>query len=75
MVVCPLECIYRESPPTWLETHESFVLTIVASISAMVGVMFSYFLKSRCKRIDVCCVKCDREVVELAPEQVTVQAS
>ena len=73
-IVCPVECVKSgcEDPPDWLEKHNGFLLTIVASISACLGVMFSYFLKSRCKNIRTPCLSCDREVVELDRTQIEV---
>jgi hypothetical protein len=75
-IECPIECVRSACPdPDWLEKHNGFVLTLVASFSAAVGVVLSYFLKSRCSTIDCCGMKCNREVVELNPDQVTVQRS
>jgi hypothetical protein len=75
-IVCPIECINRdlicESPPDWLEKHSTFVLTLVASLSACFGVIFSYFLKSRCSKIRCCGLECIRTPIELTPDQVEV---
>lgn len=71
MVDCPLACV---DSPSWLERHESFILTLAASGSAMVSVCFAYFLKSRCTSISVLgCVSCDRNV--LPPDLVTIESS
>ena len=70
---CPIECVRSACPdPDWLEKHEGFVLTSVASVSAALGIVLSYFLKSRCSRIDCCGIKCHRDVLELTPDQVNV---
>jgi hypothetical protein len=75
-VACPIECINRalicESPPDWLEKHSTFVLTLVASLSACVGVVFTYFLKSRCKKIKCCGLECDRSPIELNANEIEV---
>jgi len=68
-VSCPIECIHRETPG-WLEKHEGFVLTLVATISGIIGVILTYFLKSRCKKIDCMCVKCDRDVLSIDPNTI-----
>ena len=63
---CPIQCIKAGcDEKDWLVTHESFVLIITATISATLGVMFSYFLKSRCTRISFCGFSCDRTPVDL----------
>ena len=75
-IVCPIECIDRslicESPPDWLEKHSTFVLTFVASISACMGVVLTYFLKSRCKKIKCCGFECDRTPIDLSADQVEI---
>ena len=66
MTVCPIECINSACPEeTWLQTHENFVLTLVGLLGAGVGILLTYFLKSRCKHIKCCCLSCDREPVNL----------
>lgn len=55
--VCPLECLREDS---WLEKHESFVLTLTASLSALLGMLLSYCLKSRCTSIRCCGLSCER---------------
>lgn len=57
---------------------ESFILGLIASVGALVGVIFSAFRKSRCTNIDCCwgMYKCNREVLtqeELAKEPNTPQ--
>jgi len=76
---CPIECIDRslicESPPDFLEKHNGFVLTVVASMSACMGVVFTYFLKSRCKKIKCFGLECDRTPIELEADQVKIVAN
>ena len=73
MVDCPIQCVSIAcKEPSWLETHESFLLTILASISALFGGLFAFFLKSRCKKIDCLCFKCDRDVIDLTASQVQI---
>ena len=47
MIECPLECIWRESPPSWLEKHEGFVITVVGILGGGLGVLLTYFMRSR----------------------------
>ena len=71
---CPLQCVRAACPdPDFLEKHSTFVLTMTASVSATLGVIFSYMLKSRCKKIQFCGFSCDREPVELRDSQINVQ--
>jgi len=64
MELCPVHCVNIGCKDlTFLEKHESFVLTIVASTSAIISMAFTYFLKSRCVNIDFCCIKCNRQPI------------
>ena len=46
-IECPIECVRSACPdPDFLEKHNAFVLTLVASMSATLGVLFNYLLKS-----------------------------
>jgi len=76
-IVCPVECVKSGCPdsPDFLEKHDSFLLTIVASLSACVGLFLSYFLKSRCKKISTPCMSCDRDVLELEPNNTTIEVA
>ena len=65
-VMCPVSCVRSACPePDWLEKHETFVLTVAATLSAALGVMFSFFLKSRCTKIKCFGFACDRQPVDL----------
>lgn len=61
MVECPLECIWRESPPSWLEKHEGFMITMVGLIGGGLGGLLAYFMRSRCTKIKCCGAGCVRE--------------
>ena len=64
--LCPIECVRVGCPEAdWLEKHNTFVITLIGSLSALLGVIFAYCLKSRCKNIKTPCIECDRYVVEL----------
>ena len=44
---CPVHCVNVAcKEPDWLETHESFVITMAGLFGTAFGVLLSYFLKS-----------------------------
>ena len=71
-IQCPIECVKSgcEDPPDWLNKHSTFLLTLIASLSASLGVVFTYLLKSRCKNIKTPCVSCDRDVIEVTDPEI-----
>ena len=80
MESCPMHCINASCKDTsFLEKHETFVLTIIGLGGSAVGVMLAYFLKSRCKKIKCCfgLFSCDRIPIDLPIESadVTVESS
>jgi hypothetical protein len=61
--VCPIECldiVCRE--PDFFEKHGAW---LIASITGIIGMLLTYFVKSRCKRINCLGVSCVRDVVAL----------
>jgi hypothetical protein len=72
-ITCPLECVNQGCPePDWLEKHNGFLITLIGAVSAALGVLFSYCLKSRCKNIKTPCVSCDRDVIEIKKENIEI---
>lgn len=73
-IVCPIECVKSgcDDPPDFLTKHGAWLLTVIASFSAAMGLCLTYFLKSRCKNIRTPCISCDRDVVVLEPDHVQV---
>ena len=70
---CPIDCVRIACPdPDWLEKHEGFVITIVGLIGGACGVLLTYFLKSRCKKISCWGLSCDREPIQLEPSQIEI---
>ena len=68
---CPIECVSVSCPePDFLEKHNGFLITLVGSLSAVLGVIFSYCLKSRCKNIKTPCLSCDRDVINIKKENI-----
>ena len=72
-ITCPVECVNQACPdPDWLEKHNGFLITLIGSISAVLGIVFSYCIKSRCKNIKTPCMSCDREVVEIKKDNIEI---
>ena len=74
MVDCPIECVRGACPdgPGFVEKNETFLLTVIGAGSALVGVLLTYFLKSRCKTIRTPCCSCERELLVLQAEPPTL---
>ena len=66
-ITCPIGCLNYDADD-WLTKHSTFALTLVGSLSACLGVVMSYFLKSRCSKISIGCISCDR----VPPNEPTV---
>jgi hypothetical protein len=47
----------------FIQTNEAFLLTIVASISAMLGLLLNTCIKSRCSAIKLCGLECIRQPI------------
>ena len=47
-------------PTTFIQTNEAFLLTIVATLSAMFGLLLNTCIKSRCTAIKFCGFSCVR---------------
>lgn len=60
-IQCPLECM--KDSPHFIKENETFLLTITATISTIIGVMFSTCIKSRCSEIKCFGVFCKREPI------------
>jgi hypothetical protein len=68
-VNCPIECIRTGcNDNNDQDTRNAFLITLIGSLSAVLGLVFSYFLKSRCTNIRTPCISCDREVIEIKKE-------
>jgi len=73
---CPIDCISRDlicdSPPDFLDKHSSFVITIIGVVSGSIGVVLTYFLKSRCTEIKCFGLFCRRKPIETDIETISV---
>lgn len=75
-ILCPLECVRSGCPePDFLERNGAWMLTVIAGFSGCVGMVLTYFLKSRCKEITCCGLHCVRDLVELKPTTADVSSS
>lgn len=75
MSLCPIECTGVGCPqPDFIERNGAFVLTVIGVITGFLGGLFTFFLKSRCKRIKLCCLECDRTPITLDVTDVEVNA-
>lgn len=73
MVSCDIDCVDSLCPkPDFLEKHNGFLITLIGALSACIGVVFSYCIKSRCKNIKTCCISCDRDVIEIKKENIEI---
>ena len=72
-VECPISCVRSACPdPDFLEKHSTFVLTICTLLGGGIGVVLTYFLKSRCKTIKTPCLSCDRDVIQLDSKDIEI---
>jgi len=75
-VDCPIECIDREliceSSPDFLQKHSSFFLTLFGVVTGVAGLIFTYFLKSRCTEIKCFGMFCKRKPLDLDNTDVEI---
>lgn len=50
--------------PIWFD--DTFIITLVGMCGGCFGYVLTFLLKSRCRTIDCCGIKCDRDVVPAA---------
>ena len=78
-VDCPIECIDRnlicEPEQDFLEKHGSFFLTLFGVLTGVVGVVFTYFLKSRCTEIKCFGLFCKRKPLDLDVNDVEITSA
>jgi len=63
-IVCPIQCVKSGcDSKDFLEKHSAFVVTVVGISASALTMLFTYFLKSRCKKVSFGCLSCERDVV------------
>ena len=70
---CPLECVqavHSACDPDFLEKNGAWLLTVIGGLGGCFGMMLTYFLNSRCRRIDMCGCSCVRDVL---PAQAPIE--
>lgn len=79
MTECPIECMNRdlicESPASFLEKNGTFVLTLFGIVSTGIGIVLTYFLKSRCVEIKCWGIFCKRQPLELSVDDVEITSA
>ena len=70
MVECPIECV--KDSPDFIERNGTWLLSVIASVSALFGYLLSYLLKSRCKKISCWGLTCDRTPIELDSSEAQI---
>ena len=76
----PDECLamlegYKDTPPDFLQRNGSWLLSVIAAISASVGAVLTYLLRSRCRHIKLGCLECDRTPVALDATSTQIAVS
>ena len=75
-VLCPLACVRTGCPePDFLERNGALLLTVIAGFSGCVGMVLTYFLKSRCKQISCWGVECIREPIDVTATKADLRSS
>ena len=59
----------------WLERNGTLLLSLVTMLSSCFAGLLVYALKSRCKKIKCLCTECERDVLALEPNQISVEPS
>jgi len=76
MADCPIECVRAACPdPDFIEKNGAWLLTVVAGFTGCVGMVLTYFLKSRCTKIGFCGVNCARDPIDLTAKEVAITSS
>jgi len=79
MTECPIECMNRdlicESPASFLEKNSTFILTLFGIVSTGIGIVLTYFLKSRCVEIKCWGLFCKRQPLELSVDDVEITSA
>ncbi len=69
-IECPIECM--KDAPSFVKENETFLLTIVATISGIIGLLLQSCLKSRCSEIKCCGLFCKREPIPLDGSDIAI---
>ena len=77
-ITCPIECV--KDNVSFIKENEAFLLTVVATISGIIGLLLSTCMKSRCTNIRTPCLSCERTPLDpddtlgvISPEPIQVR--
>lgn len=59
--------------PDWVERNGTWLLSVLGLLSSCGAGLLVYALKSRCTKIKGCGCECDRDVIALDADQVSIQ--
>jgi hypothetical protein len=62
----------KEAPPDFIQKNGAWLITIIGLVSACGGLVFTYFLKSRCSEIKCFGLSCKRQVLDLAANEIEI---
>lgn len=78
-VLTPDECLQYlqeyKGEQDFIEKNGTWLLTVVGITIGCFGTMFTYFLKSRCHKLKLGCLECDRTPVDLEAKDVTLESN
>ena len=73
---CPIQCVRSACPdPDFIEKNGTWLLTAIAGVTGTLGVLLTYFLKSRCKKLQCCCIKVERDPVVITSDDLEADTS
>jgi hypothetical protein len=52
-----------EYSPDFIERNGTWVLSMMGAVLTCIGIIFTYFLKSRCTRVKCCGFECERQPI------------
>jgi hypothetical protein len=64
--------LLQMSEPDWVQRNGTWLLSVFGVFTACFSGLLVYALKSRCKKIRCCGAECERDVVALEPNQITL---
>lgn len=56
--------------PTWF--NGAFIMSLISLVGIGSGFLLAVCLKSRCRTIKCCCIECERDVIHLSANDITI---
>jgi hypothetical protein len=60
--------------PDFIERNGTWILSMIGVLGACMGGLCVYMIKSRCTKIKLCGMECERDVLALDPSEIQVAA-